>query len=221
MDLKRLLNRFKRDEAQGEHDTVLEAPAGAADSSFFATQFLERAESAHPAVQWARRAVEVGAQPLPRDRAQPLFTPLWVGDRSAAALTPQELVRLSQSLHFVTVPAQREIVCQDEQGEFLLIVLEGTLAVDRVQPWGGRARLAEARAGDVLGEIALLDAGAGFSACTTLTECSLAVLEAQRLDELIRSEPRLGVAVLALLSRRLSSRLRQVGARLSALLSSH
>ena len=75
--------------------------------------------------------------------------------------------------------------------------------------------------GDMLGEMSLLDAGARFSACTTLTACSLAVVDAQRLDEMITNEPRLGLALLASLSRRLSLRLRQVSARLSALLSSN
>ena len=87
------------------------------------------------------------------------------------------------------MPVNQEVIGQDEQGDYMLIVLEGTLAVDRVQPWGGRARLAEARAGDMLGEMSLLDAGARFSACTTLTPCTLAVVDAQRLDEMIMFEP--------------------------------
>jgi len=101
----------------------------------------------------------------------------------------------------------------------MLIVLEGVLSVDRGQPWGGKARLAEAHAGDMLGEMSLLDAGARFSSCTSLSACTLAVVDARRLDEMITREPRLGVALLASLSRRLSLRLRQVSARLSALLS--
>ncbi|MCV4785581.1 cyclic nucleotide-binding domain-containing protein, partial [Escherichia coli] len=76
-------------------------------------------------------------------------------------------------------PPGQEIIGQDEQGDYMLIVLEGTVAVDRVQPWGGRARLAEARPGDMLGEMSLLDAGARFSACKTLTPCVLAVLDAE------------------------------------------
>ena len=84
---------------------------------------------------------------------------------------------------------------------------------------GGRARLAEARAGDMLGEMSVLDAGSRFSACTTLTPCVVAVLDAQRLDEMMAAEPRLAMALLASLARRLSLRLRQVSARLSALLS--
>jgi CRP-like cAMP-binding protein len=47
----------------------------------------------------------------------------------------------------------------------------------------------------------------------------LAVVDAQGLDQMIMQEPRLGLALLASLARRLSLRLRQVSARLSALLS--
>ena len=219
MDLKNLFNRFKRGTADAT-DTVLEEPTSA-DSGFFSTQFLERAEESQVLATWAMRAVEVGAEPIAREQAEPLFSKLWGADRYVAALSPAELMRMSDYLQFVTVPANREVIGQDEQGDYMVIVLEGTLAVDRVQPWGGRARLAEARAGDMLGEMSLLDAGARFSACTTLTPCTLAVVDAQRLDEMIRLEPRLGLALLASLSRRLSLRLRQVSARLSALLSSN
>jgi CRP/FNR family cyclic AMP-dependent transcriptional regulator len=213
--LKKLFDRLKRSPASTADET------GSADSGFFSTQFSERGEEVQALATWAARAKEVGAQPLERKAAEPLFAKLWGADRYVAALSPDELLRMSQYLQFVTVPANQEVIGQDEQGDYMLIVLDGALAVDRVQPWGGRARLAEARAGDMLGEMSLLDAGARFSACTTLTPCTLAVVDAQRLDEMIMFEPRLGLALLASLSRRLSLRLRQVSARLSALLSSN
>ncbi len=215
--MKKLFDRLKR--------PVPAEPAAEdshpADSGFFSTQFSERGDEVQTLATWAVRAAEVSAQPLERKQAEPLFAKLWGADRYVAALSPDELLRMSQYLQFVTVPVNQEVIGQDEQGDYMLIVLEGTLAVDRVQPWGGRARLAEARAGDMLGEMSLLDAGARFSACTTLTPCTLAVIDAQRLDEMIMFEPRLGLALLASLSRRLSLRLRQVSARLSALLSSN
>ena len=219
MALKKLFSRLKRGSAPSQA-----APAhdgAASDSGFFSTQFLERSEDVHVLATWAARATEVGAQLLDRAGAEPLFARIWGADRHVAALGADDILKLSRYLHFVTVPADREVIGQDEQGDYMLIVLEGTLAVDRVQPWGGRARLAEARAGDMLGEMSLLDAGTRFSACTTLTPCTLAVVDAQRLDEMIANEPRLGLALLASLSRRLSLRLRQVSARLSALLSSN
>jgi CRP/FNR family cyclic AMP-dependent transcriptional regulator len=219
MDLKNLFNRFKRgpaDAKSGESDE-----SSGADSRFFSTQFLERAEENQVLANWALRAAEIEAVPLELAKAAPLFAKLWGADRYVAELSPQELTRMSHYLHFVTVTANQEVIGQDEQGDYMVIVLDGVLAVDRVQPWGGRVRLAEARAGDMLGEMSLLDAGTRFSACTTLTPCTLAVVDAQRLDEMIHVEPRLGLALLASLSRRLSLRLRQVSARLSALLSSN
>jgi len=219
MALKNLLGRLKRGST-----SPAAAPAhdgAASDSCFFSTQFLERAGDSQLLATWSARASEVGALPLDRAVAEPLFARIWGGDRCVTALGADDILKLARYLQFVTVPADREVIGQDEQGDYMLIVLEGTLAVDRVQPWGGRARLAEARAGDMLGEMSLLDAGARFSACTTLTPCTLAVVDARRLDEMISNEPRLGLALLASLSRRLSLRLRQVSARLSALLSSN
>jgi CRP/FNR family cyclic AMP-dependent transcriptional regulator len=217
--LKKLLDRLKR--SASPHTSGAADTDNPADSRFFSTQFSERGDDVQPLATWASRAKEVSAQPLDRKLAEPLFAKLWGADRYVAALGRDELLRMCQYLQFVTVPVNQEVIGQDEQGDYMLIVLEGTLAVDRVQPWGGRARLAEARAGDMLGEMSLLDAGARFSACTTLTPCTLAVVDAQRLDEMIMHDPRLGLALLASLSRRLSLRLRQVSARLSALLSSN
>jgi CRP-like cAMP-binding protein len=212
--VKKLFDRLKRPFGAADG-------GASADSGYFSTQFSERGDEIPALATWAARAKEVGAEPLDRKHAEPIFAKLWGADRYVAALSADELARMNQYLQFVTVPANRQVIGQDEQGDYMLIVLEGTLAVDRVQPWGGRARLAEARAGDMLGEMSLLDAGARFSACTTLTPCTLAVVDAHRLDEMIMVEPRLGLALLASLSRRLSLRLRQVSARLSALLSSN
>lgn len=189
------------------------------DSGFFSTMFQERSDDTQQIATWKARAQEVEAQAYDRRRGADRFAELWGVDRYVAALSKDELDRMSQYLDFVEVPANKEVIGQDEQGDYMLIVLDGTLSVDRVQPWGGRARLAEARAGDMLGEMSLLDAGSRFSACTTLTPCVLAVVDAQGLDQMIMQEPRLGLALLASLARRLSLRLRQVSARLSALLS--
>jgi len=189
------------------------------ESSFFSTMFIERGDDVSPLATWAARAAEIHAEPFDRRRGAERFVQLWGDDRHVAALSDEELGRLAQHLQYVSVPAGQEVIGQDEQGDYLLIVLDGALAVDRVQPWGGRARLAEARAGEMLGEMSLLDAGARFSACTTLSPCTLAVVDATRLNQMVKNEPRLALALLAALSRRLSLRLRQVSARLSALLS--
>ena len=76
-------------------------------------------------------------------------------------------------------------------------------------------RLAETRPGDILGEMSLLDSGIRFSACTTLTDCEIAVLSAEAMDDMMSKDPQLTASLIALLARKLSLRLRVVSARLS------
>jgi len=211
--VKRLFNRIKRGATPGA------ASGSSDDTSYFSSMFQEPSDVPQTLVTWRDRSAKVGAKPIDRKRGAELFAALWGADRHVVSLSADELQRMSQYLEFVQVGADQEVIGQDELGDYMVVVLEGTLAVDRAQPWGGKARLAEAHAGDMLGEMSLLDAGARFSACVTLDSCVLAVVDAQRLDEMVTKDPRLGVALLASLSRRLSLRLRQVSARLSALLS--
>jgi CRP/FNR family transcriptional regulator, cyclic AMP receptor protein len=219
MDLTHLFSRFKRPRLDMA-DTVVQAPEQA-DSGFFSTQFLERSVDNQPRSSWQDRALAIQAQEVDPASGRKILLELWRADPSLAILQTQERIELTERLQFVAVSVGKEVIHQDELGDYMLIVLEGTLAVDRVQPWGGRVRLSEVRAGDMLGEMAMLDTGARFCTCTTLTPCLLAVIDAPYLHDMLHRQPRIGVALLASLSRRLSLRLRQVSARLSALLSSY
>lgn len=169
-------------------------------------------------MNWPARARRVRAQAFDPGRGRALLAALWRADRQGLALGADEVERLAGHFDYFAVPEAQAVIGQDEAGDYLLVVLEGRLAVERLQADGKPAWLAEARAGDLLGEMALLDAGARFSACTTLTPCVLAVLSSERLDRLMAEEPRLALALLASLARRLSLRLREVSTRLSALL---
>jgi CRP-like cAMP-binding protein len=97
----------------------------------------------------------------------------------------------------------------------MFVLLSGSITVDRQQPWGERMRLAEARPGDILGEMSLLDSGQRFSGCASLTDCEIAVLSVEAMDQMMTEQPPLAAALVALLARKLSTRLRVVGARLS------
>jgi CRP/FNR family transcriptional regulator, cyclic AMP receptor protein len=166
-----------------------------------------------PAPTWPRRAAAVGARPADAAVASERLAALWAGGRLAGAFDRGAIGRLAQYLQFVQVPPGRVVIEQDEPGDFMLIVLDGTLAVERAP-----AHLAEARGGDVLGEMALLDDGPRFSRCTTRTACLLAVLETNALARLMAEDAHLALVLVGALARRLSLRVRQVSARLSALL---
>jgi CRP-like cAMP-binding protein len=199
-------------------------PAEADDEGFFATVFMERPAEASPitddAAARARQRLMQAAQPLEPGQGLALLERAWGRDRWMALLDSAQRDRLAAALEFIAVPGGQEVIAQDEPGDFALVVLDGLLAIDRIQPWGARARLTEAREGDVLGELSLLDAGTRFSSCMTLGRCVLAFIDMQRLQELARRDPQLAFVLLACIARRLSLRLRQVSARLGALLAS-
>ena len=211
--MKSLFERFMGgtpSAASGEHS--------ADDEGFFATQFMERPDAFRAASAWTARALGVGAHAIDKELGLSALERVWGKDHFFAALDAVEKRKLLDYLDFVTVPAGRELIVQDEKGDYALVVLQGVVAVDRLQPTGVRARLAEAREGDVLGEMSLLDAGARFASCLTLSACQLAVFTSTALDDMAIEDPRLGMALMASMARRLSLRTRQLGARLGALL---
>ena len=185
------------------------------DSVLFTSAFADQGVDASMLVPWEARANEVGARRVPAARALKLLQALWAKDRYMSRLEAGAVQRLEKYFDFAIVPGDRDIIRQDEYGNFMIVLLTGTIAVDRVQPWGERLRLTEARPGDILGEMSLLDSGQRFSVCTTLAECEIAVLGTEAMDEMMGADPQLAAGLVALLARKLSMRLRVVGARLS------
>jgi CRP/FNR family transcriptional regulator, cyclic AMP receptor protein len=186
-----------------------------ADSVLFTTAFAGQGVDASMLVPWEARAVEVGAKRLAPAKGSKLLQALWAKDKYMALLDSNAVQRMERFFEFATIPTNRDIIRQDEYGNYMIILLAGTIAVDRVQPWGEHLRLAETRPGDILGEMSLLDSGIRFSACTSLTECDIAILSAEAMDEMMTSDPQLAASLVALLARKLSLRLRVVSARLS------
>jgi CRP/FNR family transcriptional regulator, cyclic AMP receptor protein len=210
--VKRLLNRIRSTRPLGESST-----AAGASSGFFSSMFDEREDPNGAAARtpWADRAAVIDAQPLDRVEGRKLLEKVMAADAPVIELTRDEQDALLQCFQFASVASGRELIAQDERGDFLIVVLDGLVAVDRVQLWGDRVGLGESRMGDVLGEMSLLDAGPRFSTCTTVRDSRLA---AQALDRLLRDQPRVALALITMLARRMSLRLRYVSTRLTALL---
>ena len=184
------------------------------DSVFFSTAFANQGVESTMLVPWEARAVEVGAKRMPVSRGGKLLQALWAKDKYMAHLDQDAVKRMERFFEFAQVSPNRDVIRQDEYGNFMIVLLTGTIAVDRV-PWGEQLRLAETRPGDILGEMSLLDSGIRFSACTTLTDCEVAVLSADAMDDMMDKDPQLAASLVALLARKLSLRLRVVSARLS------
>jgi len=205
--MKGVLDLLRRSTPRGADDRT--------DSVLFTSAFADQGVDPSMLIPWEARANEVGARRVPAARSLKLLQALWAKDRFMSRLDAGAVQRLEKYFDFAVVPADRDIIRQDEYGNFMIVLLTGTIAVDRLQPWGERLRLTEARPGDILGEMSLLDSGQRFSVCTTLAECEVAVLGAQAMDEMMGGDPQLAAGLVALLARKLSMRLRVVGARLS------
>lgn len=185
------------------------------ESTLFTTAFTSKLTSGKSAVPWEARAVEVAAMRLPKSRGGKLLQSVWSQDPYMSHLAQGSIERMQRFFAFATVSSNRDLIRQDEYGNFMIVLLTGTIGVDRRQPWGEYLRLAETRPGDILGEMSLLDSGIRFSTCTTLTDCEIAVLSAEAMDEMMTCDAPLAASLVALLARKLSRRLRVVSSRLS------
>ncbi|QNP50097.1 cyclic nucleotide-binding domain-containing protein [Diaphorobacter aerolatus] len=186
-----------------------------AESTLFTTAFSMGKSAGKSAAPWEARAVEVVAQRVPKSRGGKLLESVWEKDQYMSHLSKDALERMQRFFAFASVPPGRDLIRQDEYGTFMVVLLTGSIGVDRRQPWGEHLRLAETRPGDILGEMSLLDSGIRFSTCTTLTDCEIAVLSADAIDEMMAQDAPLAAALIALLARKLSLRLRVVSSRLS------
>jgi CRP/FNR family cyclic AMP-dependent transcriptional regulator len=185
------------------------------DSILFSTAFAGLGVDASLLVPWEARAVEIDAKRVSASRGTKMLQSLWAKDKYMSHLDAKAIQSLERYFDFAMVPPNRDVIRQDEYGNFMLVLLSGAIAVDRVQPWGERLRLAETRPGEILGEMSLLDSGIRFSACTTMNECEVAALSAEAMDDMVSANPQLAANLIALLARKLSLRLRVVSARLS------
>jgi CRP/FNR family transcriptional regulator, cyclic AMP receptor protein len=192
-----------------------ESPEDKPDSILFSTAFAGLGVDATLLVPWEARAVEIDAKRINASRGTKLLQGLWAKDKYMSHLNAEAIQSMERYFDFAVVPPNRDVIRQDEYGNFMLVLLSGSIAVDRVQPWGERLRLAETRPGEILGEMSLLDSGIRFSACTSMNECEVAALSAEAMDDMMSANPQLAASLIALLARKLSLRLRVVSARLS------
>lgn len=185
------------------------------DSVMFSTAFTDLSVDGSVLIPWEARANEIGAKRLVATRGIKLMQGLWAKDKSMRRLDTAAISRLERFFQFATVPVNRDIIRQDEYGNFMLVLLTGSIAIDRVQPQGENMRLTIAHPGSILGEMSLLDSGVRFSQCSSLTECEIAILDADALDEMLTVDALLAAGLIGLLARKLSLRLRLVSARLT------
>ena len=124
--------------------------------------------------------------------------------------------RMENFFEFAQVPFNRDLIRQDEYGNFMIVLLSGTIAVDRRAAPGERLRPGR----NPPWRHPRRDVPAGqrhpLLCLHHADRCEVAVLSAEGMDDMMVKDPQLAASlVAALLARKLSLRLRAVSAQLS------
>jgi CRP/FNR family transcriptional regulator, cyclic AMP receptor protein len=130
----------------------------------------------------------------------------------------EELAHLATYMDCYRAPAGSEIIAEGEPGDFMLLVIEGSVEIMKKDATGVPARIGYAGPGKTLGEMSLIDGEPRFASCIATSELVFAVLDRAHLTRLIAAEPDIGVKILMELLMLLNQRLRVVGRQLMACL---
>ncbi|MCM2472312.1 Crp/Fnr family transcriptional regulator [Rhizobium sp. CG5] len=118
------------------------------------------------------------------------------------ALDPQARRDLAAFALVKTHAAGEVIFSMGSPGHSMMAIAEGVVRVEMVTPAGRDVILSELRAGDVFGEIALLDGGERSATVRAASNCTLVVLERRSLLDVLQRNPAFSIQLIALLCQR-------------------
>jgi CRP/FNR family cyclic AMP-dependent transcriptional regulator len=130
--------------------------------------------------------------------------------------TLDEVRRLTPYMRVYSSSGVIQIIAEGDPGDYMVLVISGTVEVMKKDRWGSNKRIAIVTAGETLGEMSMLDGEPRFASCFTREPSVFAVLSRDSFISLINEEPALGASILLKLNQMLSQRLRQTGSKLVA-----
>lgn len=120
-----------------------------------------------------------------------------------------QLIHVLESLQERTYLKGETIFAQGDIGRALFIVLDGKIALSRLDPASQKPEtIAEVNPGEFFGEMALLEEMPRTATATAAEETRVFMLFKIKLDSLLFSYPKIGVVIAAQLAKILSARLR-------------
>jgi len=111
-----------------------------------------------------------------------------------------------------------EIMREGEGGDFMMLLIEGRVEVQKRDRLNAPQPIAEVEAGRTLGEMSMIDGEPRFATCMAIEPALIAVLDREQLARIIVEQPMLGAKILMELVLMLSQRLRATSERLLGLL---
>jgi len=127
---------------------------------------------------------------------------------------PDELEGLARYMRCYRAPLGTEIIREGDEGDFMLLLLDGSVEIVKKDVRGLAQIMGTAGPGKTLGEMSLIDGEPRFASCVALDAVEIAVLDRESLSRIIAEEPRIGVKLMMELLMLLNQRLRSVSAQL-------
>lgn len=126
----------------------------------------------------------------------------------------KECGELCQYLECFGAPTNATIIREGDIGNFLVIVLTGSIRVAKMLANGVSHEVALVGPGAFLGEMSLIDGKPRFASCVSAEPADLAVLPRENLNALMLDNARLGQKLLLMLLRLMATRLRDTTERM-------
>lgn len=131
-------------------------------------------------------------------------------------MTAQEVDLLGQSMLLVSAQAGQALIREGEVGEWMLLLLKGTVdvtkQVEQLDEAGEKttttSRIAVIQCGATLGEMSMLDSEPRYASCTAIEAVEAGVLGRREIALLIRDQPAVGAKLLVKITQLMAQRLR-------------
>jgi CRP/FNR family cyclic AMP-dependent transcriptional regulator len=120
-----------------------------------------------------------------------------------ADLEPEAFDQLCRYAKHTTLKRGATIFSKGDPGNSLVAVISGTVKISISSPDGRNAILNLIGAGEIFGEIALLDGQPRSADCTANTNCELFIIDRREFIPFVRSQPTLAMKLIELLCTRL------------------
>ena len=130
----------------------------------------------------------------------------------------EEVRRLAARMPCYAAPAGTVLVAEGEQGDFALFVISGRVRVLKRDHAGGERDIGDVAAGEILGEMSMIDGRPRVATCAAAVATEFAVIDREALTGLLAEDAQLGIKVLIELVQHLSQKLRIASTRLAELL---
>ncbi len=123
-------------------------------------------------------------------------------------LDAAEVDTLGGFMPLVRASARQPLIVEGEVGDWMLLLLSGTVDVTKRAESGAVSRLAVIKAGASVGEMSMMDGAPRYASCVAIEEVHAGLLTRAAITQVIHDHPAIGAKLLVKLTQMLAQRLR-------------